>query len=449
MSTKQQNGSEDLSRQSEAAAERELGNHYPVIIIGGGHAGLSMSHCLKKRGIDHLIFEKYRLGESWRTKRWDSFCLVTPNWQCKLPGFNYSGSDPDGFMKKDEIVAYIEAYARSFQPPLREGVNVSRLARDEAGRFVVSTSIGDYVADQVIVATGGYQVPSVPRMAERLPVTVNQMLSSDYKNPESIAAGDVLVVGSGQSGCQIAEDLHRAGRRVHLCVGGAPRTARRYRGKDVVAWLHEMGYYDKPIHEHPLKERVRSKANHYVTGRDGGRDIDLRKLALEGMQLYGRLKDIDGTLLKFAEDLKQNLDQADAVAESIKNTIDKFIESAGIDVPTEGRYRPVWEPSRQVLELDYLAASIRTVIWSVGYRTDYSWIEVPIFDGKGYPSHQRGVTTVPGLYFLGLPWQYTWGSGRFSGVARDATFLADYLEARRGGIPPEPARLLNELALGS
>ena len=230
---------------------------------------------------------------------------------------------------------------------------------------------------------------------------------------------------------------------------GTPRTARRYRGKDVVAWLDEMGYYDKPIHEHPLKERFRAKANHYVTGRDGGRDIDLRKLATEGMQLYGRLKDINGTLLKFAEDLKQNLDQADSVAESIKNTIDKFIDSAGIEAPAEERYRPLWEPSNQVLELDYMAAGIRTVIWSVGYRTDYSWIEIPIFDGKGYPSHQRGVTTVSGLYFLGLPWQYTWGSGRFSGVARDATFLADYMEARRGGSPPEPVRLLNELALGS
>ncbi len=439
MNANQQNGSE----------EGQHGDHYPVIIIGGGHAGLSISHCLKERGIDHLIFEKERLGESWRTKRWDSFCLVTPNWQCQLPGFHYSGNDPDGFMKKDEIVAYIEAYAQSFQPPLREGVNVSRLAQDEAARFVVSTSIGDYLADQVVVATGGYQVPSVPRIAERLPATVSQMLSSDYKNPDLIGPGEVLIVGSGQSGCQIADDLHLAGRRVHLCVGGAPRTARRYRGKDVVAWLHAMGYYDKPIHEHPLKERVRAKANHYVTGRDGGRDIDLRKLATEGMKLYGRLKDINGTVLKFADDLKQNLDQADAVAESIKNTIDRFIESAEIAAPSEERYRPVWEPARQVLELDCLAAGIQTVIWSVGYRTDYSWIEVPIFDGKGYPSHQRGVTTVPGLYFLGLPWQYTWGSGRFSGVARDATFLADYIEARRGAQPQELARVLNELALGS
>ena len=439
MSTNQNDGSE----------ERQLSGYYPAIIIGGGHAGLSMSYCLKARGIDHLVFEKDRLAESWRSKRWDSFCLVTPNWQCQLPGFPYPGNDPDGFMKKDEVVGYIEAYVKSFQPPLLEGVAVTRLARDEVGRFIIETSKGNYLADQAIVATGGYQVPSIPRIAERFPASVRQVLSSDYKNPESIDPGDVLVVGSGQSGCQIAEDLHIAGRRAHLCVGGAPRTARRYRGKDIVAWLHQMGYYDKPIHEHPLKERVRAKANHYVTGRDGGRDIDLRKLAKEGMQLHGRLRDVTGTLLRFADDLKQNLDQADAVADSIKTTIDKFIESAGIEAPMEERYRPIWEPTNQVPELDYIATNIRTVIWSVGYRTDYSWIEVPVFDGKGYPAHQRGVTTVPGLYFLGLPWQYTWGSGRFSGVARDATFLADYLEAHRGGSLPEPARLLNELALGS
>ena len=201
----------------------------------------------------HLIFEKNRLGESWRSNRWESFCLVTPNWQCQLPGFPYSGNDPDGFMKKEEIVAYIEAYAQSFQPPIQEGVTVTRLTQDEAGRFVVATDTGDYLADHVVVATGGYQVPTVPRMAERLPLSISQLLSSDYKSPEQIGAGEVLVVGSGQSGCQIAEDLHIAGRRVHLCVGGAPRTARRYRGKDVVAWLHEMGYYDKPIHEHPIK----------------------------------------------------------------------------------------------------------------------------------------------------------------------------------------------------
>jgi putative flavoprotein involved in K+ transport len=259
----------------------------------------------------------------------------------------------------------------------------------------------------------------------------------------------VLVVGTGQSGCQIAEDLHLAGRRVHLCVGGAPRTARRYRGKDVVEWLDAMGYYRMPVHEHPLKERVRAKANHYVTGRDGGRDIDLRKFANEGMRLYGRLLDAKGSVLSFADDLKTNLDQADAVSESIKRTIDKYIDGQGIDAPAEAPYVPVWEPSEPARELDLGAAGVRTIVWSTGFRADYRWIEVPVFDGKGYPCHQRGVTAVQGLYFLGLPWLYTWGSGRFSGVADDAGYLADQIEARLERTKAQPATTLNELALGS
>jgi putative flavoprotein involved in K+ transport len=284
--------------------------HFSVVVIGGGQAGLSASYLLKERGIDHIVFEKNRLAESWRTKRWDTFCLVTPNWQCQLPGHPYSGPEPHGFMVKDEIVAYIESYANSFRPPIYEGVTVSRLQQNDAGAFELTTDLGVFTADQVIVATGGYQDATIPRMAERVSTETTQIHSSDYKNGQLLPAGEVMVVGSGQSGCQIAEDLHLEGRCVHLCVGGAPRTARRYRGKDVVDWLHDMGYYDKPIHEHPQKERVRSKANHYVTGRDGGRDIDLRKFAKEGMRLYGRLKEIRGPMMHFSADLKQSLDQA-------------------------------------------------------------------------------------------------------------------------------------------
>ena len=423
--------------------------HYPVIIVGGGQAGLAISWCLKQRNIDHLIFEKSRIGEAWRSQRWDSFCLVTPNWQCQLPGFPYSGPDPHGFMVKNQIVEYIEAYARSFSPPIMEGTTVKRMSRQANGRFELSTSYRDFTADQVVVATGGYQIATIPRMAERFPPEITQIHSSDYKSADQLPPGAVLVVGSGQSGCQIAEDLHLAGRKVHLCVGGAPRTARRYRGKDVVDWLADLGYYDMPVHEHPQKERVRAKANHYVTGRDGGRDIDLRKFALEGMQLHGRLRDVRDTKMSFGDDLVQNLDQADNVAESIKNTIDKFIAEHGIDAPVEPRYVPVWRPENPPAELDYAAAGITSIIWSAGFRTDYSWMEIPIFDGKGYPVHQRGVTTVPGIYFLGLPWQYTWGSGRFSGVARDAEFLADCIDARHAAGNPPPAPALNELALGS
>ncbi|MGD1952888.1 MAG: MSMEG_0569 family flavin-dependent oxidoreductase [Leptolyngbyaceae cyanobacterium] len=423
-------------------------SHFPVAIIGGGQAGLSISYCLKQRGIDHIIFEKNKVAHSWRSKRWDSFCLVTPNWQCVLPGYPYHGTDPHGFMQRDEIVQYIESYAESFGPLLKEGVEVSHISKPE-NVFHLDTSIGHYVADQVVVATGGYHTPKIPRMAERLPSTVLQLHSSEYKNPESLPEGGVLVVGTGQSGCQIAEDLHLAGKQVHLCVGGAPRAPRRYRGKDVVDWLDQMGYYDMAIDDHPQKESVRTKTNHYVTGRDGGREIDLRRFALEGMRLYGKLDTIQSNDLAFKNDLCHNLDQADAVAESIKQTIDSYIEKNQLDAPVDPPYQAVWEPQTSLLSLDLATANISTVIWSTGYHTDFSWIDVPVFDGKAYPGHERGVTSVQGLYFLGLPWLYTWGSGRFSGIARDASYLADCIAVKNRVLPQQLGRNVNAVALGS
>lgn len=427
-----------------------MNHHYPVIVIGGGQAGLSVSYCLKERGVNHLIFEKNQIGHAWRSERWDSFCLVTPNWQCVLPGFPYAGDDPEGFMKRDEIVGYIESYAASFSPPLHEGVTVTSLRQPEAqGLFEISTSIGDFTAEQVVVATGGYHQAKIPPMAQRLPSDILQLHSSQYKNAQALPDGAVLVVGTGQSGCQIAEDLHLSGKQVHLCVGGAPRSPRRYRGKDVVDWLDQMGYYDLSIEEHPQKEKVRTKTNHYVTGRDGGREIDLRQFALEGMQLHGSLKNISGSTMEFRENLQHNLDQADGVAESIKKTIDGFIDKNGIEAPIDPPHTPVWHPTESALSMDYKAANIKTVIWCIGYGMDFSWIEIPAFDGTGYPGHKRGVSRAWGLYFLGLPWLHTWGSGRFSGIARDATYLADSIVARQQVRQASLSGTVNEVALGS
>ena len=422
--------------------------HYPVVIVGGGQAGLSMSYCLKRRNVDHVIFERYQIAHSWQERRWDSFCLVTPNWQCQLPGYPYRGSEPDGFMKKADIVQYIRDYACSFDPPLKEGVAVTKIEQGIDDRFNLTTSIGDYTADQVVIATGGYHTPRIPRMAERLPQSIQQFHSSEYRNPEQLLAGAVLVVGTGQSGCQIAEDLHLAGRKVHLCVGSAPRSPRRYRGKDVVDWLDQMGYYTMPIDEHPQKETIRHRTNHYVTGRGGGREIDLRKFATEGMQLYGHLYDVRGDQLLFKDNLKANLDAADSVAESIKHTIDRYIADTHLDAPEEGTYEPVWQPTDSTLDRAISDTNITSVIWSTGYEADFRWIEVPTFDGKGYPSHDRGVTLIKGFYFLGLPWLYTWGSGRFSGIARDALYLSDQIVAKRKIQSPLLERI-NEMALGS
>jgi putative flavoprotein involved in K+ transport len=405
--------------------------HHGVAIVGGGQAGLSLSYYLKQRGIGHVVFEKHGAMHRWRTQRWDSFCLVTPNWQCRLPGHEYRGCEPHGFMKKDEIVEYLERFKAMVDAPLREGVAVRRVAPRPQGGFDVKTSTGDCTADQVVVASGGYHVPIVPRMAERLPGRIRQLHSEQYRNAASLPEGAVLVVGSGQSGAQIAEDLHLAGRRVILAVGDAPRCARFYRGRDVVDWLADMGYYDMPVHEHPLREGVRDNTNHYVTGRDGGRDIDLRQFAREGMQLYGALTDVDGGILRFAPGLTAALDEADAVYNRINASIDQHIAARGIDAPPGTPYAPVWAASAERTSLDLAEADISAVIWCIGFAPDFAWVDAPVFNGRGHPQHVRGVTRHEGLYFLGLPWLHTWGSGRFSGVARDALYLAERIEAHR------------------
>lgn len=399
--------------------------HHEVVVIGAGQAGLSISWYLTARGIDHLVLERDTIAHEWRDTRWDNFTLVTPNWQCVLPGYSYNGPQPHGFMTRDEVYAWVRGYADTFDPPVREGVAVTAVTVAAGGGFDIETTGGPVHSDQVVVAVGGYHIPTVPRFAERLPGSIRQAHSAEYRSAADLPEGAVLVVGTGQSGAQIAEDLHLAGREVHLAVGSAPRVARFYRGRDCVAWLQDMGHYDIPIEDQPGGLGKRENTNHYVTGRDGGRDIDLRRFALEGMRLYGRMIDISGGTACFDPSLESSLDAADAVAESIKDSIDDYIDREGIDAPTEPRYRPVWRPEREVTEIDLTASGITSVVWSVGFRTDYRWLRVGVFDGEGHPCHNRGVTSIEGLYFLGLPWLHTWGSGRFAAVARDAEYLAD------------------------
>jgi putative flavoprotein involved in K+ transport len=400
--------------------------HHHVIIIGGGQAGLSLSWHMTKAGIDHVVLERAEAFHAWKQQRWDSFCLVTPNWQCKLPGYDYLGNDPHGFMVKPEIIRFVDGFAQNFNPPILENVEVLSLAKS-GDLFDIQTNAGDFTAAHVCIATGGYHTPITPRMAERLPPRLMQIHANQYMNPAQMPRGAILVVGTGQSGCQIAEDLHLDGRQVHLCVGSAPRVSRFYRGRDIVDWLQDMGHYDLPVTDHPMHEGVRGKSNHYVTGRDGGRDIDLRKFALEGMILHGHLATVDHELIGFAPDLKQNLDNADAVSDRIKDGIDVFIAERNIQAPHEDRYVPVWQPPAEDPMIDLAAAGITSIIWCVGYRADYSWVHVPVFTGRGAPSHRRGVTAVNGLYFLGLPWLHTWGSGRFAAIARDSAHLAQHI----------------------
>lgn len=406
------------------------GRHLPAVVVGGGQAGLSMSWHLVRAGVEHVVLERGTACHDWADRRWDAFTLVTPNWQCQLPGYAYDGEDPDGFMTRDQVVAWLRRYPATFGAPLHEGVTVTALREAPGGGFALTTTAGALTADQVVVATGGYHQPLLPAVSQRLPDDVVQLHSAQYRSPQALPDGAVLVVGSGQSGAQVAEDLHLAGREVHLALGSAPRVARRYRGRDCVAWLHDMGVYDVGIEAHAGGLSKRESTNHYVTGRGGGRDIDLRAFARDGMHLHGRLESVRAAALRFAPTTAASLDAADAVAESIKDDIDRWIARQGIDAPAEARYVPVWRPpspEEEVVDLDLHAAGVASVVWAVGFRADFRWVQVGVFDGTGAPTHRRGVTAVPGLSFLGLPWLHTWGSGRFAGVARDAEHLAEHV----------------------
>ncbi len=400
--------------------ELRAGDHYPAVIVGGGQAGLAVSWHLVQAGVRHVVIERESAAHEWRDGRWDNFTLVTPNRHCRLPGYAYDGPAPDGFMTRDEVYTWVRGYADSFDAPLAEGVEVRRVDRRDDGVFVVTTSAGQITADAVTSATGGYHRPITPSWADDLPERIVQMHSHQYRHAGQLP-GTVLVVGTGQSGTQIAEDLHLEGRQVHLAVGRAPRVARFYRGRDCMTWLADMGVYDLPVGAQAAAKRAAT--NHYVTGRDGGRDIDLRLFAVQGMGLHGRAIGITDGTLAFDDSLSANLDRADSVAESIKNDIDAYIDREGIDAPVEERYRPVWTPAPgpTALDLDEFDA----VVWAIGFRADWSWLgDLDVLDAHGHPAHERGMTEVPGFSFVGLPWLHTWGSGRFHAIARDAEHVA-------------------------
>ena len=399
-----------------------------VVVVGGGQAGLSASYFLSKSGIEHVVLERSQRFHSWKNDRWDSFCLVTPNWQCRLPEWPYTGHDPTGYMVKDDIVDYLEGFANSFEPPIQEGVRVTDVERFPDGKISITTNKSRWLADFVILATGSYDLQVKPDFSKNLNPDIVQISSKSYKRPSDIPDGTCLVIGTGQSGVQMMEDLWMEGRDVRLSVGSAPRSPRVYRGRDATDWLYEIGEYSKTIEEQADPRHTEAKTNHYLSGRDGGHEIDLRDFALKGLKLYGTVSHIQNDHIFFKSDLEENLDQADESYLKICRMIDDYIETDGIDAPDIPVFTKKWKPAKETPSLNMTTEGITSILWCTGFKPDYSWLKIDCLDERGRPIHKRGITSQSGVYFLGLNWLNTWGSGRFLSVADDAEFLVDNIK---------------------
>jgi putative flavoprotein involved in K+ transport len=403
--------------------------HIDTLVVGAGQAGVSMSEHLTKGGIPHLVLERSRIAERWRTARWDSLVANGPAWHDRLPGLEFEG-DPDAFIPKDKVADYFAAYAEKFNAPIRCGVEVKSVERLSGRRgFRVETSQGVIEANNVVAATGPFQRPVIPPIIPGdAPVT--QIHSSDYRNPDQLAEGAVLVVGSGSSGVQIADELMRAGRRVYLSVGPHDRPPRAYRGRDFVWWLGVLGKWNATS-QTPGTEHVTIA----VSGARGGETIDFRRLAVQGMTLVGRTEGYRDGVLTFAPDLAENIAHGDANYLALLDEADAFIARNGLDLPEEPEARTlIADPpcvADPILKLDLKEAGITTIIWATGFTVDYSWLKVDAFDEQGRPKHQRGVSSEPGIYFLGLPYLSGRGSSFIWGVWHDAKHLADHIAIQR------------------
>ena len=407
-----------------------------TIIVGGGQAGLSVSYYLTRQGRDHLVLEQSgKPAEAWRNHRWDSFTLNTPNWQTRLPGAEYKGSDPDGFMSRDDVVAYLETYIERFHLPVRYNVRVERVERNEAtGLYLIHTADGRHLTVRnVVIATGLYQTPKVPRFGAALPPTVRQVHSDAYRNPQELIPGAALIVGSAQSGAQIAEELYLAGKKVYLAVGRAGRTPRRYRGKDANWWSEKLGLYDRSVDQLP-SPRAKFAGKPHISGTMGGHTLNLHQFARDGVTLLGHLQGVEGGKLVFAPDLWDNLASADAQEATFVKSVDDYIAKTGMVAPEEilptqrdGFRTPL------IGELDLRASGISNVIWATSYAFDFSLVKLPVLDGDGFPVQTAGITAYPGLYFVGLPWLPTAKSGLLYGVGDGARSIATDILRRKDG----------------
>jgi putative flavoprotein involved in K+ transport len=415
---------------------KSLNESHNIVIIGAGSAGLATSYFLTEQNIDHVVLERGDVGNTWDAERWDGFYLVNPNWAVRLPGFHYMGTEPEGYLSKRQTIDYLKNYAKHFGAPVRTGIDIDSLERDGDG-YVLTTRSGDVIkARCVVVATGAFGVPKTPEYSADLAGSIKQIHSAEYKNQQSLGEGGVLVVGSGQSGAQIAEELLNAGKKVWLSVGHAGRRPRRYRGRDSSWWNYTMGGFDKTIENVDSIDDARYGSSSHTSGAGGGHDIYLRHMAKNGLTLVGPATGGSGDSLSLRTDLAEILKAVDEHPVKWKLNVDAYVEKNGIQVPPDDVISPPdisdWPKGDAPATLNLSDAGIKTIIWSTGFKYDFDWIKLPITGEHDYPNQLRGVTEYPGLYFMGLQWMFGSKSAQFIGVGEDAEYVAGHVGERFG-----------------
>jgi putative flavoprotein involved in K+ transport len=396
-----------------------------TIIIGGGQAGLAMSRCLSELDIEHVVLERGKVAERWRTDTWDSLHVLSPNWMTRLPGFQYDGPDPDGFMSASELIAFFERYAVSSKAPVLTETTVQKVERSGGG-FHVQTTKGDFRSCAVVVATGYCDVPLVPNDSRALPASITQIVPSQYRRPQQLPPGGVLIVGASSTGVQLADEIQRSGRQVTLAVGGHTRLPRRYRGRDILWWLDRLGMLTQSIDEVRDIERSRNQPSLQLVGRPDHSSLDLGVLQALGVRLTGRLRGISGARVSLTDDLVATTAAADIKLAEILDKIDHFIATTGVEATVAEPFRPTWPLGSDAPEaLNLNDERIETVIWATGYRRSYPWLHLPVLDAHGDIIQNGGSTPDAGLYVLGMRFQRRRNSNFIDGVGDDARVLAE------------------------
>ena len=414
-----------------------------AVVVGAGQAGLGVSYCLQQNNLSHVVFEQERVGDSWLSQRWESFKLNTPNLINTLPGLDYDGAEPDGFWQPDELLDYFQSYVERFQLPVETGVTVTSVKRaDDESHFIVKTITRDQreetvTSRSVVIASGSQRMPKIPALHSQLPDDLNQLHTADYRSASDLAPGAVIVVGSGQSGCQIVEDLLSAGRTVYLCTSKVGRVPRRYRGRDIFEWWVDMKFFDL-TYDSLEDKAVSLTVQPQVSGLGRyGHTVSLQYLAGQGAVILGRLVDIDGSDIHFNDAAAANVQFADTFSQRVKDAVDAYLLQSGIaPPPLEDDTADINDPeagcASPLRELNLREADINTVIWTTGFTADFSWIDLPVLDAKSQPIFQRGISPVPGLYFIGFPWLNSRKSGILYGIDEDAHYIADAISAQLG-----------------